>query len=557
MGLINWYFPRRGIATVVITAVMTTWAFAASAAGRPNILLILADDMGWSDASPYGSEIFTPTIARLADQGAMFTNFHVAAYCAPTRSMLMTGADNHVAGLGNMTELVSDNQRGQPGYEGYLNGRAATIATLLRQSGYHTYMAGKWHLGKTPDKMPAGQGFEESVGLLEGGADNWEAKSYSPGYKAVHFFEGTQPLELPPDFYSSRFYADRMISSIDAHAADGKPFFGYVAFQAVHQPHQAPADFSARYISTYQAGWSAISRFRYQRQVERGLMPPGLEQQRLPVVAEWDSLSQDERSLNAKRMAVYAGMLEYMDLSIGRILDHLKQHNMLDNTVVVFASDNGGEAAQLMPMFKDYYAKNFDLSYEHLGEKGSYSEYGPGWASASMTPFTNFKGSAAEGGVRAPLIIRYPAAIPAGLRTSAFAYVTDVVPTLLEFAGVKPSEQEGAVLAGHSMVPLLTTHGDRVHAPDEPIGYETAGGAALYRGDWKLVRSVPPYGDRKWRLYNLGNDPNEAHDMSSADPDLLRQMLADFAAYSARNGVIEVPADYNVISQGQANAALK
>ena len=183
----------------------------ARAAPRPNILLILADDLGYSDTSPYGSEVFTPNIARLADQGTMFSNFHVAAYCAPTRSMLLTGIDNHVVGLGNMIELAADNQRGQPGYEGYLNGRAPTIASVLRDAGYHTYMSGKWHLGKTPETIPAAQGFEHSVGLLEGGADNWENKSYTPGYKSVHFFEDTKPLTLPPDFYSSQFYADRMI----------------------------------------------------------------------------------------------------------------------------------------------------------------------------------------------------------------------------------------------------------------------------------------------------------------------------------------------------------
>ncbi len=231
--------------------------------------------MGYSDISPYGSEIFTPNIARLAYQGAMFTNFHVAAYCTPTRAMLLTGADNHLIGFGNMIELAADNQRGKPGYEGYLNGRAATLATLLREAGYDTFMAGKWHLGKTADTIPAGQGFDESVGVLEGGADNWEDKSYTPGYKSVHWFDGRNKLTLPADFYSSRFYADRMIGYIDDHAADGKPFFGYLAFQAVHQPHQAPADFTARYISTYMAGWSAISRFRYERQIELGLMPRG------------------------------------------------------------------------------------------------------------------------------------------------------------------------------------------------------------------------------------------------------------------------------------------
>jgi len=247
-----------------VTARLAAWfcvAFAsfslhanwARADPRPNILLILADDMGYSDVSPYGSEIFTPNIARQSNQGMVLTNFHVAAYCAPTRSMLMTGMDNHVVGLGNMIELAADNQFGKPGYEGHLNGRAVTLATILRDAGYHTYMAGKWHLGKTPGSLPTAQGFEDSVGVLEGGADNWEAKSYSPGYSAVHFFDGRKDLQLPPDFYSSRFYADRMIHYIDSGAPDGKPFFGYLAFQAVHQPHQAPAEFTARYVSTYQA----------------------------------------------------------------------------------------------------------------------------------------------------------------------------------------------------------------------------------------------------------------------------------------------------------------
>jgi arylsulfatase A-like enzyme len=415
---------------------LSLWCTAVPAATPPNILLILADDMGYSDSGPYGSEIFTPNIARLANQGMMLTNFHVAAYCAPTRSMLLTGVDNHLVGLGNMIELAADNQHGKPGYEGYLNGRAATLATVLHNAGYHTYMSGKWHLGKTPASIPAAQGFEQSVGVLEGGADNWENKSYSPGYKSVHFFDGRKPLTLPPDFYSSKFYADKMIGYIDQNAGDGKPFFGYLAFQAVHQPHQAPAEFTARYISTYMAGWSEISQFRYERMVELGLMPSGLKMVRPSMVQDWNTLPPDEQRMNAKRMAVYAGMLEYMDMSIGRVLDHLKAKGMLDNTIVVFMSDNGGESAKLQPMFPEYYAKNFDLSYEHLGEKGSYSEYGPGWASVSMTPFSNFKGSAAEGGMRAPFVIRYPSVIGEGERSDAFTYVLDVVPTLLDLAGV-------------------------------------------------------------------------------------------------------------------------
>jgi arylsulfatase len=530
---------------------------AAAADKRPNILLILADDMGYSDVSPYGGETFTPNIARLADQGTMLTNFHVSAYCAPTRGMLLTGVDNHVVGLGNMIELLSDNQRGKPGYEGHLNGRAVTIAGTLRDAGYHMYMAGKWHLGKTPQTMPAGQGFERSIGVLEGGADNYENKSYTPVYPSVHFFEDRSELKLPGDFYSSRFYADRLISYIEANRADGKPFFGYLSFQAVHQPHQAPPEFTARYLSTYQAGWGQISSFRCMRQVEMGLMPPGLTLARPSVVPDWETLSADDERMNAKRMAVYAGMVEYMDYSIGRVLDYLRRNGMLDDTVVVFLSDNGGEAAVLEAYYPEYYRKNFDLSYERLGEKGSYSEYGPGWAAASMTPFSNFKGSAAEGGVRAPFVIRYPAHVREGGRSAAFAYVLDVVPTLLAYAGVRDTPAGSAALGGVSMAPVLSGQASLVHPMDKPVGYEVAGGAALYRGDYKLVRSAPPYGDAAWRLYNLADDPTESRDLSAAQPKLKEQMLADYQGYVKQNGVVEVPSGYDVIKQAQANAERK
>ena len=271
--------------------------------------------------------------------------------------------------------------------------------------------------------------------------------------------------------------------------------------------------------------------------VDLGLVPAGLVMSRPSVVPDWNTLPPDEQRMNAKRMAVYAGMLEYMDLSIGRVLDHLAAKKMLDNTVVVFMSDNGGEAAQLQTIFHDYYVKNFDLSYEHLGEKGSYSEYGPGWASASMTPFSNFKGSAAEGGLRAPLIIRYPAAVPQGERTDEFAYVRDVVPTLLDLAGVTAPKRGDPALGGRSMVGLLSGKSAEIHPADEAIGYEAAGGAAVYMGHDKLVRSAPPYGDAKWRLYDIQSDPTESHDLSSANPELAKSMMAAFATYGEKSGL--------------------
>ena len=542
-----------GVALLAALFLLLTPVHAAE--GRPNILLIVADDMGWSDAGVYGGEIYTPNINRLANQGYQFLNFHVGSMCAPTRSMLMTGMDNHRVGLGNMAELLSDNQRGQPGYEGRLNGRAVTIATMLHDAGYHTYMAGKWHLGYTKETLPASQGFEDSFILAEGGADNYEKKSYTPTYATVHFFDGLNEAQLPSNFYSSDFYANRMIGWIDANLGDGKPFFGYIAYQAVHMPLQVPAEYTDRYLPTYQAGWDKVKEIRYQRQVELGIMPSGLKFATVPGLSAWSSLSPDQRRMDAKRMAVYGGMLEYMDMSIGRVLEHLKQKGVLDNTIVIFMSDNGGEARELMDHFPEYYAKNFNTGYEHLGEKGSFVEYGPEWAQVSMTPFSSFKSSASEGGIRAPFIVSYPKAIPIGQRTDALAGVVDIVPTLLQFAGVKPpSSQE---LAGRSMVSLLSGASAQLYPGDVSVSQELSGGAAVYQGDYKLVRNIPPYGDRRWHLYNLRSDPTESKDLANSDPERVSSMSKDYAEYVKKNGVIEVPDDYDMAAQAKKNAKVK
>ncbi|MBV8099126.1 MAG: arylsulfatase [Verrucomicrobia bacterium] len=525
----------------------------ATSPGSPNLVLIVADDMGFSDTSPYGGEIFTPNIASLAYQGTMFINFHVAPTCTPTRAMLLTGRDNHDVGVGNMKELLADNQYGKPGYEGGLNSQAVTIATILRGAGYHTYMAGKWHLGQTKEQLPASQGFEDSVVLGEGGADNWEKKPYTPKYKAVHFYEGLREIDLPTDFYSSKFYTDKLLGYIDKNVSDGRPFFGYLAFQAVHQPHQAPAEFTERYTWTYRAGWSAIKEIRYQRQVELGIMPPGLELLSIPGIPDWSSLSPDEQRMSAKRMAVYAGMLEYMDMSIGRVLAYLKDKNLLDNTVIVFMSDNGGEATELLDSFPDYYRKNFDLTYERLGEKGTYSEYGPGWANVAMTPFSGFKIMTSEGGTRAPLVIRYPKKVAEGQRTDAFVSVLDIVPTLLDFAGVQA--KNSGTLAGHTMTPLLGGSSKKVHEGTELFVAEIAGNVALYRGDYKLERNLPPFGDKQWHLYNLRLDPTEAHDLASTDSDLVKSLTGTYGDYIKQHNLVEVPDGYSVIEQAKKNMA--
>jgi arylsulfatase A-like enzyme len=347
-----------------------------------------------------------------------------------------------------------------------------------------------------------------------------------------------------------------MIGWIDRKQADGKPFFGYLSYQAVHMPLQVPDEYTQRYLSSYQVGWNQVKNVRYQRQVALEIAPAGLKLTTPPIIPDWNSLPEDERRMDAKRMAVYAGMLEYMDMSIGRVLEHLKGKGMLDNTIVIFMSDNGGEAHELMDHFPDYYAKNFNLTYEHLGQKGSFVEYGPAWANVSMTPFSSFKSSASEGGVRAPFIISYPKVIPMGQRTDAFAGVVDVVPTLLELANVKPSANS-APLAGRSMVPLVSGASNQVYASEMSISQELSGGAAVYRDDYKLVRNIPPYGDRKWHLYNLRNDPAESEDLAVSEPERVKSMTEAYAEYVKKNGVIEVPDDYDITAQATKNAQAK
>ena len=542
-------FTRRSVVTGMAGAVMaaplagnSSWA--ARPQRRPNLLLILADDLGFADLGCYGSEIPTPHIDSLAAAGLRFTNFHTAATCSPTRAMLLTGQDNHRVGLGNMLEIMADNQFGRPGYEGYLNDRATTVATRLTAAGYTCLMAGKWHLGQRPASLPVARGFKRSVALMESGADNFQAKPYLPQNREVHWYEDSKRIDLPPDFYSSDYYTSRLIEFIDAERASGKPFFAYLPFQAVHYPHQAPTALIEKYLPAYEAGYEAVRQMRYDKLVMLGLMPAGLNFLADPSIAAWADLPADERRRRVRQMAVYAAMLDSMDSNIGRLLDYLRTTSQLDNTLILFMSDNGADAAELDRVFKDYYAKNFDLSTDRLGEPGSYSNYGSGWARASSTPLRAFKSSAYEGGMRVPLIIR-PTAAMAARTTDAFGYVTDITPTLLDAAGL-PAVGD---LDGHSLLPLVDGRLGRIHGPDEVIAYELAGSVAVFQGDYKLTRNVPPLGDRQWQLFNLADDPTETNDLAAGMPDLLQRLQQAYADYAARVGLVEVPADYNPLVQ--------
>jgi len=539
----------------------------AGADSRPNILLIVADDLGFSDLGAYGGEIHTPNIDQLAASGVQFTNFHVAATCSPTRSMLMTGVTNHLVGMGNMKEIMADNQKGQPGYETWLNDSVVTLPTLLQDSGYNTYMAGKWHLGDRLQSQPVARGFTRSFALMESGADNWEAKHYLPGGSATWIEDG-KPVDLPEGFYSSFTYADKLIDYIDSGRTDGKPFFGYLAFQAVHAPHQVPEDYIQRYADIYDQGWDAIRQQRYQRQLASGLLPDtgenavtddwGTFYARRHI--DWASLSDEEKAYRARQMAVFAGMAEAMDTSVGKVLSYLKDTGQYDNTLILFMSDNGGESTVLREVAPLFYRLRYDTDIDALGAPGSYSEYGPGWAYASNTPFYSYKGSPFSGGMRVPLIVSQPGRVAAGTRTNSFGYVTDITPTLLDIAGVTPpgDRYRGRPvhpIMGESMRALLEGRQEQVHDASRTTVYELAGGIAVWRGNYKLVTSstnaiparIGP------QLFDTANDPLERHNLAQQHPEIVSELYQAYRDYVERYRVIEVPPDYRAWEQVTRN----
>lgn len=532
-------------------------AFALPAAAqqkKPNILILLADDMGYSDVGAYGSEIRTPAIDALAATGVKFTNFHVAATCSPTRSMLITGADNHRVGYGNMGEIMADNQFGKPGYEGELNGSVPTVAARLKAIGYNTYYTGKWHLGKSSKTIPHAQGFTRSFALMESGADNWENKVYIPNYDRNHYYDGPKEAQPPKDFYSSTLWTDRMIEFIKADAKSGKPFFGFLSYQAVHYPHQAPAELTAKYVAIYEKGWDAIRKDRFERQKKLGLVPATMAYAPAPGMKPWDALPAEQKRDLAKRMAVYAAMAEVMDREIGRLVATLKETGQYENTVIVFLSDNGPDATPVEQVYADFYKKTYDLSHERRGQKGNFSSYGANWASVSATPFSNAKASASEGGIRVPMIVSYPKAGSKGVSTQAFGFVTDIVPTALDIAGVSKLPKE---LIGKSMLPVLQGKAQQVHGPDDVIVYELAGSRCVFKGQYKLVMNFPPYGDKQWRLYDYLADPAESRDLSTEKPEVAAGLRKAYDDYAKKNSFVEVPADYSTITQVVKNAKRK
>lgn len=526
---------------------------------RPNIVLVLADDLGFTDLAAYGSEIATPTLDTLARRGVKFTNYHTAANCAPARAMLLTGVEAHVAGVANIPETLPSGQRHHPHYQGVLGGNVVTVSTLLEDAGYHTYMAGKWHLGTGPGQLPSERGFERTVALADSGADNWEQRPYLPMYDKANWYADGKEFELPDDFYSSRFLVDKTIDFIDSNLDDGRPFFVYLPFQAVHIPVQAPQEFIDRYMGVYDGGWDELREQRRARAVQLGIVPPGTSMVRMPTTADWNELDAGQRRYEAKRMAVYAAMVEAMDYNLGRLVDYLKQQGQYDNTLIIFTSDNGAEVSGTAASDSFWSRRGpatmgYRTDYESLGLKGSFNSISPSFASAAASPLAYYKFYTGEGGMRVPLIVAGAGLPLQGETSHAFSFVTDITPTLLSFAGVEPpaARYRGRPvepMVGRDLRPLLFGEAERVYGPDDVVGYELAGHAALFQGDYKLAFIHGPLGDGQWHLYNIVRDPGETENLASVEPVRLQRMLAAYERYARENGVLSVPPGFDYMKQ--------
>jgi arylsulfatase len=522
---------------------------------RPNFLVIVADDLGFSDLGAFGGEIRTPNLDALALQGLRFTDFHTAPACSPTRAMLLTGTDHHIAGLGTLDEVASRKQRGKPGYEGYLNDRVVTVTELLRENGYHTLMAGKWHLGMTLETSPHARGFDRSFALLPGAANHYAASPKAgtgfPRQDTI-YTEDDKFAELPPDFYSSDGFTDKLIAYLTERPEDGEPFFAYLAFSAPHWPLQAPADLIAGYRGRYDAGPDTLRAARLKRLIELGLCSPGIVPH--PVIAKskpWHEMTDDERAISARTMEVYAAMVERIDWNIGRLIAHLKQSGDLDDTVILFLSDNGAEGAliEAVPVFGPYLmefiSKHYDNRLENIGRPNSYVWYGPRWAQAATAPSRLYKTHTSEGGIRVVAFLTGATLKRQNAISDAFATAMDIAPTLLDLAGVsRPGErwleQSIVPMRGRSLVPYLRGESEVVHTEAVATGWELFGRCAIRRGNWKALLLPPPDGPGHWQLYDLSRDPGETNDLSGQEPVRLASLVADWDAYVVETGVVLV-----------------
>ena len=513
-------------------------ALRAAETPRPNIVVILVDDMGFSDIGCYGSEIPTPNLDKLAAGGLRFTQFYNTGRCCPTRASLLTGLYPHQAGVGHMTE-----DRGEDGYRGDLNDRCVTIAEVLRSAGYRTAMTGKWHVTKFVEprdkakkyNWPLQRGFDHYFGIIQGGADYFRPKPLTLENEIVPPGDG---------FYTTDAFVDRALQFI-GQGETRRPFFLYLAFNAPHFPLMAPAEEIARFRGKYEIGWDTLRQRRHARQIKLGIMDKAWAlSPRPPAVKAWDTLPRQQQDRFDHIMAIYAAVVAHIDTAVGRLVDGLRQRGELDNTLLFFLSDNGANAES---------GPNGRLEGARPGATGSTVFEGQSWATLSNTPLRRYKHFNHEGGIATPLIVHWPARIKtSGELRSQPGHLIDLMPTCLEVAGaVYPTEFKGHAIQpmeGKSLTPAFANQ----PIERDAIYWEHEGNAAIRVGDWKLVRLGR---NGPWELYNLKSDRTELHDLASAQPERAAQLAAKWNAWAVRAHVKPYPSEGAKVQSPHRKAA--
>lgn len=520
-------------------------------AKRPNFLIILADDLGFSDIGAFGSEIQTPVLDQLALSGVRLTGYHTSSMCAPTRAQLLTGVDSHLAGLGRMDEKPDKRYDGHPGYEGALRADVATLPEILRDHGYRTVQAGKWHLGHAPDKDPSQRGFQYSYVMIQGQQHHFgDDLSVDPEKGTTYRENGKTLTKLPDGYYSSDAYAAKLIEGLQTTRAQqgDKPFFAYLAFSAPHWPMHAPPEVIAKYRGKYSDGYEALRERRIKRQDELGLASAKLPRVYSDEVRPWPKLSDRDKAYYIASQEVYAAMVDRLDTDVGKVVEYLKSTGEYENTVILFQADNGAAGRDFLRDAKPFnkFAKA-DNSPASIGTRASFAAVGSGWAEAGTSPSKLYKRYQTEGGTRVVAFLHYDG-LPkiggsaAGSIDNVYTNVRDVAPTFLDMAGITAPTgtykgRQVQPISGRSELAYWQGRVDRVYPADAPVAGELYGSKSLRKGDWKLVSLR----GADWSLYNIASDPGETKDLSQAQPAKLAELKGDWATYARENHVLEDP----------------
>ena len=520
---------------------------------RPNILYIMLDDLGFSDLGCYGSDISTPNIDALAATGQRFAGFRTAPMCGPTRAMMISGNSNHIEGMGRMINTLEWNARykGLEHYEEDITDRIVAFPKLLRQAGYHTAVVGKWHLGWADSSLPSNHGFDDSWVLRNAVSNYYNSKNYTISHperldSISYYYSNGQTVDYPEGTYATEWYTDKMLEFIKkAKSKDSKqPFFGFVSYTAPHWPLQVPAPYWKKYKGKYDDGYQALMERRFQGLKDKGIISPEITMPPYPDLKKWGDLSEEEQRYESRKMEILAGMIDYADEQIGRLIQQLKDSGEYENTIIIVQSDNGAAAEDLSK--HPVHSKNIlswnDNSFENMNQVNSFIALNKYWAQACSVPFRKYKSQMYEGSMASPFIISGQGIPSSSKVRKDFFCIQDIAPTFLDIAGIAyPSEWNGKKVApqrGVSMLPYIQQKATKVHDDDFVFAIEHRRAAFLRKGNWKITNQADAANNNLFKLFNLENDFSEQQDVATKQPDKLKELVEDWEQYKREVGVI-------------------